>query len=120
MQNKLILKVKLIILSLLFCSCTNNTLSGHVYDYDTGEPLSNVQIDSNGNKTETDINGYFNIKIKPNNICRLSLKKEGYEAKKVKRKPDSLGLFSQGNIKNRKIYLFNKESDFSNKRSDYK
>lgn len=118
MQNKLILKVKLIILSLLFCSCTNNTLSGHVYDYDTDKPLANVQIDSNGNKTETDNNGYFNIKVKPNKTCKLSLKKEGYEAKKVKRTPDSLGLFSQGNLKNRKIYLFNKESDFSGKRTN--
>jgi hypothetical protein len=118
MQNKFILKVKLIILTLLFCSCTSNTLSGHVYDYDTDEPLANVQIDSNGNKTETDTAGYFNIKVKPNKSCKISLKKEGYETKKVNQKPDSLGLFSQANLKNRKIYLFNKESDFSNKRTN--
>jgi len=106
-------KISLIVLILLFCSCTNNTLSGYVYDYDTEKPIKNVQIDSNGNKTETDSTGYFILKVKPNKICKIVLRKEGYSSKKVERKPDSLRLFSKSNISNIRIYLFDKNSDFT-------
>lgn len=107
-------KINLILLLLLFCSCTNNTFSGHVYDYDTEQPIKNVQIDSNGNKTETDSTGYFSIKVKPNKICKIAIRKEGYATKKIERKPDSMGVFSKSNLKEVKIYLFDKHSDFSN------
>ena len=106
-------KISVIVLLLLLCSCTNNTFSGYVYDYDTEKPIKNVQIDSNGNKTETDSTGYFSIKVRPNKICKIAIRKEGYVSKKVERKPDSLGLFSKSNLSNVKIYLFDKNSDFS-------
>lgn len=106
------MKLKLILFTLLLCSCTNNTFSGRVYDFDTEEPLKNVQIDSNGNTTETDSAGYFSIKVKPNKTCTIYLRKEDYATKKISRKPDSLGIFSKRYLKNSKIYLFNKESDF--------
>ncbi|MCC9065550.1 carboxypeptidase-like regulatory domain-containing protein [Flavobacterium piscisymbiosum] len=106
-------KLNLIVLLLLLCSCTNNTFSGYVYDYDSEQPIINVQIDSNGNKTETDSTGYFILKVRPNKMCKIVLRKEGYSSKKVERKPDSLGLFSKTNLKDVKIYLFEKNSDFS-------
>jgi len=106
-------KINLILLILLLCSCTKNTFSGHVYDYDTERPIQNVQIDSNGNTTQTDSAGYFIIQVEPNKICKIALRKEGYATKKIDRKPDSLGLFSKSNLKNVKIYLFDENSDFS-------
>lgn len=96
---------------LLLCSCTTNTFSGYVYDYDTEQPVKNVQIHSNGNKTETDSLGYFSIKVKPNKICKIVVRKEGYATKIVNRKPDSLGVFSKKNLRNVRIYLFDKDSD---------
>ena len=104
-------KISVMLFILLLCSCTTNTFSGYVYDYDTEQPIKNVQIDSNGNKTETDSLGYFSIKVKPNKICKIVLRKEGYATKIVNRKPDSLGVFSKKNLRNVRIYLFDKDSD---------
>lgn len=109
------MKLNLIFLTLLFCSCTSNTFSGHVYDYDTNKPIMRAQVEANGNSTETDSSGYFTIKVRPNSECKILFRKEGYAAKNINRKPDSLGIFSKQNLKRNKIYLFNIESDFSNK-----
>ncbi|MFH7015040.1 hypothetical protein [Flavobacterium sp. FlaQc-47] len=47
----------LIFTVLLFCSCTNNKFYGHVYDYDTEQPIQNVFIEINGIKIQTDSSG---------------------------------------------------------------
>ncbi|WP_264536982.1 hypothetical protein [Flavobacterium sp. N1736] len=109
-------KIKFIFIVLLFCSCTKKEFFGYVYDYDTEEPIENVHIDINGKTTKTDSVGYFCMKIKSNSPCKIVLKKESYAVKKIYRKPDSLGEFSNKSLKGNKIYLYTKESDFSNKR----
>lgn len=40
-NNKL--KIKFILLMLLFCSCKNYTFEGNVHDYDTDKPLRKVE-----------------------------------------------------------------------------
>ncbi|WP_394773609.1 hypothetical protein [Flavobacterium sp.] len=109
------MKSKLIFIVLLFCSCTNNKFYGHVYDYDTNRPIENVHIDINGIKLQTDSSGYFYLKVRSNSRLKVTLKKNGYSTKKLYRTPDSQGEFSKRNLSNNKIYLFNKESDFSKK-----
>lgn len=109
------MKIKLLLIVLLVCSCTNNKLSGYVYDYYTEQPIKDVYINNNGNEVQTDSMGYFSLKVKSNTTCVLILQKEDYATKKIYRKPDSLGEFSQKSLKKNTIYLFNKESDFSNK-----
>ncbi|MBS7231148.1 hypothetical protein KHA90_08930 [Flavobacterium psychroterrae] len=109
------MKSTLIFIVLLFCSCTNNKFYGHVYDYDTEQPLQNVFIDINGTKIQTDSSGYFYLKVNSNSILKLSLRKDGYSTKNLYRKPDSSGGFSKRNLSNNKIYLFNEKSDFSKK-----
>ncbi|KUJ60523.1 hypothetical protein AR687_17270 [Flavobacteriaceae bacterium CRH] len=108
------MKSQLIFIIILFCSCTNNKFYGYVYDYDTERPIKNVNININGNTTKTDSAGYFSLKVKSNSPCTIYLQRNGYASKKIYRKPDSLRAFSEKSLKNNSIYLFNKESDFSN------
>ncbi|RKR08405.1 hypothetical protein C8C83_5644 [Flavobacterium sp. 90] len=106
------MKVNLLFIVLLFFSCTNShNFNGHVYDYDTEKPIQDVDI--NGNKTKTDSTGYFCLGINSNLACKIILKKEDYVTKKIYRKPDSLGKFSQKSLKYNRLYLFTKESDFT-------
>ncbi|MEP6802951.1 MAG: hypothetical protein ABI892_00405 [Flavobacterium sp.] len=105
----------LIFIVLLFCSCTNNKFYGHVYDYDTEQPIQNVFIDINGTKIQTDSSGYFCVKVNSNSRLKIILKKEGYSTKNLYRKPDSSGEFSKRNLSDNKIYMLNKEGDFSKK-----
>lgn len=108
------MKINLLFIVLLFSSCTNtNNFNGHVYDYDTEKPIHNVDININGNKTQTDSTGYFCLRINTNSAYKIILKKEDYVTKKIYRKPDSLGKFSQKSLKYNRLYLFTKESDFN-------
>ena len=109
------MKIKFIIFALLFCSCTKNRFSGHVYDYDTEEPIKNVEVNINKNMTLTDTTGYFSLKINSNSSCTIFLNKKGYVSKKLHRKPDSKDESNKRNLKVHNIYLYNKESDFFNK-----
>jgi len=86
-----------------------------VYDYDTEKPLKNVCIKIDDNITHTDSLGHFSLRVKSNSAFTIFLKRDRYAVKKVFRKPDSLGKFSRRNLKNNIIYLYTKESDFSNK-----
>lgn len=111
---KLIKKTTFIFIIILFCSCINkNNFNGHVYDYDTEKPIQNVQVDINGNQVQTDSKGYFCIEVNSNSAFKMLLKKEGYSRKIVNRKPDSLGKFSKKSLNYNKLYLYTKESDFS-------
>lgn len=110
------MKIKFILMILLFYSCSDNNFQGHVYDYDTEKPLKNVYVKINDNSTQTDSTGWFSIKIKSNSTIAIFLKREGYASKKIYRKPDSSGGYSQKKLKENAIYLYNKESDFFNKR----
>jgi hypothetical protein len=110
------MKIKFILMILLFCSCSNNKFQGHVYDYDTERPLKNVYIKINDDITQTDSAGYFTLKIKSNSTIEVFLKRKGYASKKLFRKRDSSGEFSKKSLKENTIYLYNKESDFFNKR----
>ncbi|MBE8723900.1 hypothetical protein [Flavobacterium hungaricum] len=110
------MRITYVFVLLLFCSCTNNKFYSYVYDYDTGKPLKNVLVTVNGVVTATDSTGFFTSNIKSNADCVILLQKEEYAVKKIYRKPDSLGMFSKRNLNKHKIYLFKKESDFSNKR----
>ena len=105
------MKIKYILILLLFCSCTKNTFSGHVYDYDTEQPIKNVQININGNKTQTDSTGYFSVGVNSNSGCTILLNKKGYTTKKVYRKPDFNEELSKRNLKNKIIYLYNEENN---------
>lgn len=109
------MKSKYIFIALVLSSCTNSNFYGYVYDYDTDKPIQNVSVDINGVITETDSVGHFSANLKLNEDCVIMLQKEKYALKKVYRKPDSLGMFSKRNLDKHKIYLFKKESDFSNK-----
>lgn len=109
------MKSQFIFIILLLCSCTNNRFYARVYDYDTDRPIKNVNININGDTTQTDSTGYFSMKVKSNFPCTIFLQRKGYASKKIFRKPDSLGQFSKKNLENNSIYLFNKESEFSNK-----
>lgn len=108
-----LMKFKFILLILLFTSCNKSNLDGNVYDYDTEKPLKNVFVNINGNTTQTDSNGYFRIKVKVNSKYIILLKKEGYALKKIYREPDSLNEFSKKKLKNNKIYLIDKDTDFT-------
>lgn len=110
------MKIKFIFLILLLYSCSNNNFQGYVYDYDTEKPLKKVYININDNVTHTDSLGYFNMRVKSNSAFTILLKRDHYAAKKVLRKPDSCGIFSKKNLDKNRIYLYNKESDFFNKR----
>jgi hypothetical protein len=103
-------------MTLLFYSCSNNNFQGYVYDYDTGKPLENVYIKINDCIAQTDSAGYFAMKIKSNSTTEIFLKREGYASKKLFRKPNSSGEFSKKSLNKNTIYLYNKESDFFNKR----
>lgn len=107
------MKIKLIFLILLFCSCSSkDELNGYIYDYDTERPLKNVHIVINDNKTQTDSTGFFCINIKSTSACKMIFKKEGFTTKEIYRKPDSLGRFSKRSLKYNRFYMYNKESDF--------
>lgn len=105
------MKLKLIFISILLFSCTYNNFSGQVYDYETNLPIRNVRVSINNIVTKTDSSGSFAIKVNSNTKCMIYLEKEGYAKKEVLRKPD----FSNGNQMKNKIYMFGKESDFSNR-----
>ena len=107
--------IYILIIIVLFSSCTNNRFYSYVYDYDTDKPIKNVRININGNTTQTDSTGFFSMKVKSNEPCTIYLQRHGYASKKICRKPDSLGQFSKRSLKNKSIYLINKESEFSNK-----
>jgi hypothetical protein len=109
------MKLKIILIVLLFCSCTNNKFSGCVHDFDTDKPIKNVLVSINGNTTQTDSLGYFNSSINCNSSCILDLKKEGYADKKVNRKPDSSEKDNDKRAKKNIIYMFKRDSDFLNK-----
>ena len=110
------MKIKCVFIALLFCSCSDNKFYSYVYDYDTGKPIKNVKVNINGVVTVTDSTGFFISDIKSNTDCVIVLQKEEYAFKRVYRRPDSLGMFSNRGLKKHKIYLLKKESDFSNKR----
>lgn len=101
---------------LLFCNCSNNRFYGQVYDYDTEKPIKNVIVNIENTTTQTDSMGCFDIELKSNSEYLLLLRIGGYAEKKIYRKPDSLGLYSKRSLRKNKIYLFNTESDFSNKK----
>ena len=108
------MKIKFILLILLFCSCKNYTFEGNVHDYDTDKPLKNVEIIINNTITKTDSLGYFSLKINSNS-ANILLKKEGYATKKVYRKSNTKKETHNENLKNAAIYLYKRESDFYNK-----
>jgi hypothetical protein len=105
------MKIRLIFITIFLASCTHNNFSGQVYDYETNLPIGNVRVSINNEVTKTDSSGRFAIKVNSNAKCMIYLEKEGYAKKEVLRKPD----FSNGNQTKNKIYMFGKESDFSNK-----
>jgi hypothetical protein len=86
-----------------------------VYDFDSNAPIKNVLVKINENTTQTDSSGYFNIEVNSNSNCTINLKKEGYANKKVFRKPGPLKDSDDKKIKDTIIYMFNNESEFSNK-----
>lgn len=108
------MRIKFILMTLLFCSCSNNNFQGHVYDYDTEKPLKNVYIKINDCIAKTDSLGYFAMKIKTNSTIEIFLKREGYASKELLRRPDSFGEFSKKSLNENTIYLYNKRSDFLN------
>jgi hypothetical protein len=108
-SNKL--KIKFILLILLFCSCKNYTFEGNVHDYDTDKPLKNVEIIINNTITRTDSLGFFSLKIN-SNAAEIILKKNGYATKKVHRESNTKEEKHNENLKNSVIYLYKRESDF--------
>jgi hypothetical protein len=110
------MKLNLILIVLLFCSCTHNKFSGIVRDFDTDKPIKNVLVNINGNATQTDSLGYFNSSVNCNSSCILYLKKEGYADKEVNRNPDSSEKDSDKRAKKNIIYMFRNDSDFLNKK----
>lgn len=108
------MKIKFILLILLFCSCKNYTFEGNVHDYDTDKPLRKVEIIINNNITQTDSLGFFSLKIN-SNTADIILKREGYATKKIHRKSNNTEKVNDKNLKNSVIYLYKRESDFYNK-----
>ncbi|WP_426485772.1 carboxypeptidase-like regulatory domain-containing protein [Flavobacterium sp. 2] len=104
-----------IFISLLLSACTQSTFSGYVNDFDSNKPIKNVNININGNKTQTDCTGYFSLNVKSKSNCIISLKREGYESKKVYRKPDISKRDTMQKRKNTIIYMFRKDSEFLRK-----
>jgi hypothetical protein len=109
------MKIKLIFIILLCCSCSQNNFSGYVYDFDNNAPIKNVLVKINESTTQTDTSGYFNIEVNFASNCTINLKKEGYANKKVFRKPDSSEKRVTKEIEIKTIYMFKNESEFSNK-----
>lgn len=108
------MKNQLIFIVLLLCSCSSNIeLDGYVYDYDSERPLKNVSIVINDNTIQTNSVGFFRIDINSHAPFKLLFTKEGYAAKEINRKPDSLGRFSKKSLKCNKFYMYKKASDFS-------
>lgn len=108
------MKIKFILLTLLFCSCKNYTFEGNVHDYDTDKPLRKVEVIINNNITQTDSLGFFSLKVNSNS-ANIILKKEGYATKKVYRKSNTKQETHNENLKNPAIYLYKRDSDFNNK-----
>ena len=107
------MKIKLIIIAFLLCSCKYNKFSGYVHDFDTGKPIQNVVININGNSTSTDSIGHFEIKVNSNTDCVISLRRQGYAGKTILRKPDRLEKNRNSEPKKSTIYMFKSNSDFS-------
>jgi len=105
----------LLITFLILSSCTQNTFSGYVYDFDNNKPIKNVQISVNKTSVQTDTTGHFSISANSNSNCFIELKREGYANKKISRKPDQLENNGKKNVKNTTIYMFKNESDFTTK-----
>ncbi|SEO85687.1 hypothetical protein SAMN05444671_1215 [Flavobacterium sp. CF108] len=112
---KLNIKIKLIFIALYLSSCTQNTFSGYVHDFDSNKPIKNVKININGNSTQTDSTGYFSLNVKSKSNCIINLKREGYENKKVYRKPDLSKRDTIQKNKNTTIYMFRNDSEFLTK-----
>lgn len=109
------MKLKIILMLLLLCSCAQNKISGYVKDFDSNKPIKDVWVSIHKNTTQTDSLGFFSITVTSNSSGILNLKKEGYESKKVSRKPDSLEKSSDNKTNKSIIYLFKNESEYSNK-----
>ncbi|MFA5420026.1 MAG: DUF5686 family protein [Bacteroidales bacterium] len=77
MKHSLIYLILFLIPFRIFCQ--NPTITGHVYDKKTGEPLAFVNIVSNnGRGAVTDIDGKFSI-VNGTNIHTLSISYVGYQ-----------------------------------------
>ena len=75
-------------------------ISGHVYDYDTKEPISNASLESAGLasiKPITDVNGYYNFSINcgkspcPMGSYEISCNAEDYDSNKITKNSDKNG-----------------------------
>lgn len=109
------MKLKIILTTILFYSCTQNKYSGYIHDFDSNKPIKNVLVNINGNKTQTDSIGYFSLEINSKSNCIIHLKREGYADKNILRKTNMTKKIEDEKPKNKIIYMFKKESDFSNK-----
>jgi len=107
------MKVKFIIIAFFLCSCTHNKFSGYVYDFDTGKPIQSVAVNINGNITNTDSIGHFEVGVNSNSNCVINLKRQGYAIKTVLREPDCMKKNKNSDQKKRIIYMFKSDSDFS-------
>ncbi|WP_029269202.1 carboxypeptidase regulatory-like domain-containing protein [Flavobacterium sp. KJJ] len=110
------MKLSLILIKfLILSSCTQNTFSGYVYDFDTNKPIKKVQISVNKTSVQTDTTGHFKVSVNSSSNCLLELSRKGYATKKIYRKPDRLENNGKKNVKNTTIYMFKNESDFTTK-----
>lgn len=109
------MKLKIIIITLLLSSCTQNKFSGYVKDFDSNKPIKNVWVSTNKSTAKTDSIGYFSVEATSNTVFVLQLEREGYASKKVIRKPDSGEKDTDQKIKKGTIYMFKNESDFIHK-----
>lgn len=88
MKNKLLLIlgtfITIIVLSTFLIYAQNRTVSGHVYDASTAQPLFGVTIHLTGSDkgTTTDIDGYYSISGVPHNGV-LSFSYIGYTPQNI-------------------------------------
>lgn len=108
------MKLKLLFIVLTFSACTQKKFSGYVKDFDSNKPIENVYVNISENTTQTDSLGYFNLNVNCNSSCILKLNKTGYAFKKIIRKPDVSEKKENDKADKNVIYMFKKESDFSN------
>jgi len=108
------MKLKIIMITQLLSSCTQNKFSGYVKDFDSNRPIKDVSVSINKITTKTDSIGYFSVEATSNTTYVLQLEREGYATKKVIRKPDSGEKDTDQKTKKDTIYMFKNESDFIN------
>ena len=109
--------MRYIILIIVFAAltgCSRNAYYGYVYDFESKQPIENVEINDymNSKMTVTNSEGYFFLKHDNKISGKLIFKKPGYDIDTLETIRISNGEKMQEKFKGDTVYLFDQNSTF--------